>query len=330
MKAVVSGGDGFVGQHLISWLLASGDEVSASILGLDPDLRTLTRGEARAVDWRTADVLDSGALSTLIGDLRPDCLYHLAGFASGSRAREVPGEALRVNAEGTLNLLEAVVRTRRAQPLSNPTIILMSSADAYGPPRDTATPFQEEHALQPATSYGLSKAAMEMVAHAYRARSSLRIIVARVFPLLGPGQGMDFVLPSFCRQAAEIAAGAVDPVLHTGNLDVERDFTDVRDGVRALRLLAGQSPEDTTYNLCSGRTLPIRRLVEWVLDEAGVEAEVQVDPARLRPEEPVRVSGSAVRLEKATGWVPERSLRVAVRDTYEDIARSRRAAIGGR
>ncbi len=330
MRAVVSGGDGFVGQHLISWLLASGDEVSASILGPDPDLRTLTTGEARAVDWRAADVLDAGALSTLIGDLRPDCLYHLAGFASGARARQAPGEALRVNAEGTLNLLEAVVGARRAQASFEPTIVLMSSADAYGPPSDTATPFQEEHALRPATNYGLSKAAMEMVAHAYRARSSLRIIVVRAFPLLGPGQGTDFVLPTICLQAAEIAAGTVEPVLHTGNLDVERDFTDVRDGVRALRLLAGQSSDETTYNLCSGRTVPIRRLVEWVLEEAGVEAEVHVDPMRVRPEEPGRVSGTAARLEKVTGWVPERSLRAAVRDTYEDIARSRRAATGGR
>lgn len=330
MRAFVSGGDGFVGQHLISWLLASGDEVSASILGRDPDLRTLSPDEARAVDWRTADVLDADALGTLIADLRPDCLYHLAGLASGARARQVPGEALRVNAEGTLNLLEAVVGVHSAQPSFEPTIVLMSSADAYGPPRGGANPFKEEEALRPATSYGLSKAAMEMVAHAYRARGPLRIMVVRAFPLLGPGQGGDFVLPTICLQAAEIAAGAVEPVLHTGNLDVERDFTDVRDGVRALRLLAGQSSDQMTYNLCSGRTVPIRRLVGWVLEEAGVEADVRVDPLRLRPEEPARVIGSTARLEKATGWVPERSLRATVRDTYEDIARSRKAATGGR
>lgn len=330
MRALVSGGDGFVGQHLISWLLASGDEVSASILGPHPNLGILTTDEARGVQWLRADILDGAEMSTLIGDVLPDCLFHLAGFASGARAREVPAEALRVNAEGTLNVLEAVVGARRAVPSFDPTIVLMSSADAYGPPPDAGTVFQEDHALRPATTYGLSKAAMEMVAHAYRARSSLRIIVVRAFPLLGPGQGTDFVLPTVCTQAAEIADGVVEPVLHTGNLEIERDFTDVRDGVRVLRLLAGQSPEETTYNLCSGRALPIRQLVEWVLEEAGVDAEVRVDPRRLRPEEPARVMGSAARLKRATGWTPERSLRAAVHDTYEDIAQNRRAATGGR
>lgn len=330
MRTFVSGGDGFVGQHLIASVLASGDRVAASILGISPDLWTLTPSEAEAVDWRTADVLDVGGLSALVEDLLPDCIYHLAGFASGARAREAPAEALRVNAEGTLNLLEAVVGARRAHASFDPAILLMSSADAYGPPRDPGIPLREEDPLRPATSYGLSKAAMEMVAHAYRARSSLRIIVVRTFPLLGPGQATGFVLPSVCVQAAKIAAGAVEPVLHTGNVDVERDFTDVRDGVEALRLLAEKPSVEMTYNLCSGRAMPVGRLVEWVLEEAGVEAEVYSDPTRLRPEEPMRVFGSAARLEQATGWGPVRSLRTAVRDTYESVARSLVATTGGR
>jgi GDP-4-dehydro-6-deoxy-D-mannose reductase len=329
MRAAVSGGDGFIGQHLISWLLASGDEVSASTLEPGPDLRTLTPREAEAVDWRTANVLDADALSRLVRDLRPDCLYHLAGFSSGARAREAPAEALRVNAGGTLNLLEAVIDARRADPSFDPTILLVSSADAYGPPPDPTAPFREEDPLRPATSYGVSKAAMEMVAHAYRAASSLRIIVVRLFPLLGPGQGSDFVLPSVCLQVARIAAGAVEPVLHTGNLYIERDFTDVCDGVRGLRLLAEPGTAEMTYNLCSGQTLPIGRLVEWVLEEAGVEVELRPDPERLRPEEPLWVCGDPERLEKATGWAPKRSLRAAVRDTYTSIARSHTEATGG-
>lgn len=330
MRAFVSGGDGFIGQHLISWLLAAGDEVTASILGSAPALRTLAPRDARAVDWRTADVLDVDALRDLVGDLRPACIYHLAGFSSGARAREAPREALRVNVEGTLNLLEAVVHVRDAAPSFDPTVLLMSSADAYGPPADPATPLTEEDALRPATGYGVSKAAMEMVAHAYRGGSSLRIMVVRVFPLLGPGQGREFVLPSICLQAADIATGGVEPVLHMGNLDVERDFTDVRDGVRALRMLADLSTAETTFNLCSGRTLPIRRLVDWVLEEARIEAEVRSDPGRIRPEEPGRVCGDAARLKKATGWEPERGARASVRDTYRSIARSHLAATEGR
>lgn len=330
MRALVSGGDGFIGQHLISWLLSSGDDVTASILGPDRDLDTLTPSQARAVDWRIADVLDPEALCGLVEDLRPECLYHLAGFSSGARARDMPGEALRVNAEGTLNLLEVVTGVRRTDPSFDPVILLLSSADAYGPPPDPTVPLREEEALNPATRYGASKAAMEMVAHAYRVGSPLRIIVIRLFPLLGPGQGSDFVLPSLCHQVADIAAGAVEPVLHTGNLDVERDFTDVRDGVRALRLLAEPDAAATTYNLCTGHTIPIRRLVEWVLEEAGVDVQVRSDPDRLRPDEPTRVWGDAARLKRDTGWAPERSLRTTVRDTYQSVARSRVAATGGR
>lgn len=331
MKAFVSGGDGFIGQHLISWLLASADDVAASILGSAPDLRTLTAREARSVDWHTADVLDADALSTLVEDVRPHCIYHLAGFSSGARARETPGEALRVNAEGTLNLLEAVVDARIGNPSFDPTILLLSSADAYGFPPDPAVPFREEDPLRPATRYGVSKAAMEMAAHAYRAGSSLRIIVVRLFPLLGPGQGTDFVLPSICLQAASMATGAMEPVLHTGNLDIERDFTDVRDGVRALRLLAERATAaEETYNLCSGRTLRVGLLVQWVLEDAGVEVEVRVDPERVRPEEPTRVCGDATRLERATGWTPERDIRAGVRDTYQSVLRSDLAATGGR
>lgn len=330
MRALISGGDGFVGQHLISWLLASGDAVTASILGPEPDLRTLAPREARTVDWRTANVLDAESLGALIGELKPDCIYHLAGFSSGARAREAPGEALRVNAEGTLNLLEAVLGVRRADASFDPAILLVSSADAYGSPPDTASPLPEEAELRPATSYGLSKAAMEMVAHAYRARSSLRIIVVRVFPLLGPGQGTDFVLPSVCLQAASIAAGVVEPVLHTGNLDIERDFTDVRDGVGALRSLIAGATTEVTYNLCSGRTLKIGQLVDWVLEEAAIDVEVRPDPARLRPEEPIRVCGDPTRLMRDTGWEPERDLRACVRDTYRSVARSQLAATGRR
>ena len=322
MRALVSGGDGFVGQHLISWLLAQGDEVTASTLESEPDLRTLSASEAHRVEWRTADVRDAGSMAAILLDIHPECIYHLAGYASGVRAREHPAQAFRVNAEGTLNLLEAVVTVRGDDPSFDPTILVMSSADVYGEPGNPEVPLSEDDPVRPVTHYGVSKAAAEVVADAYRRGSDLRIIVARAFPLVGPGQAGVFVLPSLCRQAAEIRKGKVEPVLHVGNLAVERDFTDVRDGVRALRLLAECPAADATYNLCSGRALTIAQMVEWVLEEAGVTAEVRADSSRVRPGEPVRVVGVASRLEADTGWLPTSDIRSTVRDTYQWMRQS--------
>jgi GDP-4-dehydro-6-deoxy-D-mannose reductase len=324
MRAWVSGGDGFVGEHLISWMLAQGDDVTASTLASGPDLRTLSASETARVEWKTADVQDAGSMAAILREVRPEGIFHLAGFSSGARSREQPARAFRVNAEGTLNLLEAVVGVRRDDPSFDPTILVMSSADVYGLPEDPDMPVAEDHPVRPVTRYGASKAATEVVANAYRRGNDLRIIVTRIFPLIGPGQSSSFVLPSLCGQVADIAAGKVDPVLQVGNLAVERDFTDVRDGVQGLRLLAERSGAETTYNVCSGRTVRIAEMVEWVLEEAGVEVEVEVrsDVSRVRPREPMRVVGEGSRLEAATGWRPTRSLRSAVHDTYQWILRS--------
>jgi GDP-4-dehydro-6-deoxy-D-mannose reductase len=322
MKTLVSGGDGFVGEHLISWLLARGDEITASTLESEPDLRTLSAGEAHRVEWRPADVRDARPMEAILRDTRPECIYHLAGYSSGVRAREQPAQAFRVNAEGTLNLLEAVVTVRAQDPSFDPTIIVMSSADVYGAPGNSEVPLSEDDPVRPVSHYGVSKAATEVVADAYRRSSNLRIIVARAFPLVGPGQATVFVLPSLCGQAAEIAKEEVEPVLQVGNLAVERDFTDVRDGVRALRLLAECPTPETTYNLCSGRAVGIARMVEWVLEEAGVTAEVRSDSSRVRPGEPARVVGTASRLEADTGWLPTRDIRSTVHDTYRWVLRS--------
>ncbi|MFQ5747409.1 MAG: GDP-mannose 4,6-dehydratase [Gemmatimonadota bacterium] len=316
MKVLVTGADGFVGEHLVANLLEAGYEVCASTLNLPPTRSTLEPAQMASVDWKAADVRDHDALYRLVAALQPDQIYHLAGFSSGALAREQAALALEVNAGGTVNLCEAVLAAKEDFPDFDPRILVMGSGDAYGDAARSDRPLTEDMHLRPVSPYGLSKACEEIAAHTYRRARSLRILVVRGFNLVGVGQQRPFVVPEFCEQVACIAAGRKEPVVHVGNLDVERDFTDVRDGVEAFRLLMELERPDAAYNVASGRAIPIRTILEWIIDEAGIAVEVQVDPARVREEEVSRITGCADRLREQTGWEPRRSIEAAVRETY--------------
>ncbi len=322
MKVLVTGADGFVGEHLLEALLDRGREVAGSTLRLPPVRDTLTPAQVASVDWKAADVRDHDALFRLIAAVRPEQIYHLAGFSSGALAREQAAEALTVNAGGTVNLCEAVLAVREEFPGFDPRILVMGSGDSYGDAARDGVPLSEELPLRPVSPYGLSKAAQELAAHTYRRARGLHLLVMRGFNLVGPGQGPHFVVPDFCNQVAEIAAGRSETgVVRVGNLDVERDFTDVRDGVQAFCAVMDLPQPAAAYNLASGNPVPIRRILEWILDEAGIEAEIQVDPARVRRGEIRRIEGDAARLRTETGWTPGRVIEDSVREVYRWTAR---------
>lgn len=314
MSVLVTGGDGFVGQYLLRELLAAGADVVASVQRLPPRPSILERPEVDAATWKQADILDADTLFRLVASERPDLIVHLAGFSSGALARRAPGEAFSLNAEGTLNLCAAVGRVREEYPDYSPRILVMGSGDAYG--SHTPEPLSEEMPLRPNSPYGLSKACQEQVAHAFRRSHQLDTVVARSFNLVGPGQAPHFAVTDFSLQVAAIAAGEVEPVLEVGNLDVERDFTDVRDAVRALRVISELDTPSRAYNVCSGRPVSIRQLLEWILAEAGVEVEIRVVGERVRAEESPRIVGDPRLLERDTGWKPRRDLEDSVRGVY--------------
>lgn len=321
MRVLITGGDGFVGEHLIAELLGQGHQVTASALGLPPQRDTLTAEQSASVEWKVADVLDQESLYRLVAAVEPDVIFHLAAFASGGRARSEPETTLRVNAGGTVNLFEALLAAQRDFPELDPHAIVMGSGTAYG---DSAAEgaIGEDTPLKPVSPYGISKACQEVVADGYRRRRGIRTLVARAFNLVGPGQKEDFVVPALARQVAAIRAGRSAPVLEVGNLDVGRDFGDVRDASRALVGLVGLEGPELAYNVCTGVGTTVRRLLEWILDEAGVEAEIRVDPERVRPTEPAWLVGDPTRLRRATGWAPERDLEDAVRETYRWVERT--------
>ena len=319
-RTLVTGADGFVGEHLLTRLLDQEGQLSASALTLPPTRSTLSPAQMAAVDWKAADVRDHDALFRVLAAAQPDRIYHLAGFASGALARQQAEEALRVNAGGTVNLCEAVLSVREEFPDFDPRVLVMGSGDAYGDAGSPGEPLAEDLSLRPVNVYGLSKACQEMAAHTYRRSDGVRTLVARGFNLVGPGQQPHFVVPDFCRQVAAIARGDHPPRMQVGNLDVERDFTDVRDGVRAFTRLMELDDPDAAYNVCSGRSITIRQILDWILDEAGVEVELEVDEARVREDEIGRRVGDPGRLREATGWEPRHDVEETVREVYRSVS----------
>jgi len=322
MKVLITGADGFVGEHLVAELLSREVEVAASAVSLPPTRATLTPSQIASVDWKAADVRDLDALRRIIVAIRPDRIFHLAGFSSGALAREQADVAVHVNAGGTVNLCEAVLEVREEFSEFEPRILVMGSGDAYGDSAVHGGPLREDMPLRPVSPYGLSKACQELVAHTYRRARGLRTVVMRGFNLVGCGQQPAFVVPDFCTQVAEVAVGKRKPVLHVGNLDVERDFTDVRDGVAAFVKVMELEKPAAAYNVCSGRAVSIRQVLEWILDEADVEVEVRVDPARVRTEEMQRIVGNRGLLHEHTGWEPNHSIEQTIREVYRWIAGS--------
>lgn len=320
MRVLVTGADGFVGQHLVGNLLEEGRQVAAASLTLPPSRTILSPSQMAAIDWKAADVREQDALFRLLAAVQPDRIYHLAGFSSGDRARYRAAEAMEVNAGGTVNLCEAILSVRDDFPDFDPRVLVMGAGDAYGNAGTEDGELTEDLTLRPMTTYGMSKAAQEIVAHTYRRAYDIDTVVARGFNLVGPGQETAFVVPDFCEQATAVASGEAEPVLHVGNLDAVRDFTDVRDGVEAFRLLVEADGAEGSYNVCSGVGRSVQTLLEWILDEAGIDPEVRVDEERLREGEVHRIVGDATRLRELTGWEPRRNVEESVREVYRWMA----------
>lgn len=313
MKALVTGASGFVGGYLVSRLVTGGAEV----LGLDAVVsRTIDGkgpGEAsgsfeidgqtlppefpgKGAEIKQCDLLDADAVEQAVSDWSPDVIFHLAAQSSAARSFKDPVGTMRTNVMGTLNLLEAVRRGEKAR------IIMTGSAEEYGKRDACEMPLLESSPLEPVSPYAASKAAQNLLAMQYHRAFGIEVIATRSFSHTGPGQTTVFVLPSFAKQCAEIKAGLKEPVLRTGNLEVARDFLDVRDVVEAYLLLAKKGTPGATYNVCSGSGLALTDAVEQLTAMTGVEVSVEPDPERFRPADVPVLTGDNGRLVEDCGW----------------------------
>jgi len=255
------------------------------------------------------DLLDADATTAYVGEHRPERVVHLAAFASAGASWKHPRRALEENVATTLNLLDAI----RAETPGALTL-LASSGEIYGPPE--RLPVTEDAALHPRNPYAVSKAACDLLGEQFAAAHGLAIVRARAFNHAGPGQTDEYVLGTLTRQVAEAEArGEAAVVLCTGRTDTGRDFTDVRDVVRAYFSAVDADPG--AYNVCSGRSVTVTELIGLVSGATELEVRQLTDPERVRPHEVEEVRGSAARLHAATGWEPEIDLAKTVRDALE-------------
>ena len=290
MRALITGAGGFAGGHLAAHCRASGDDVVEASRRAGTDLR------------------DAGAARAAVADARPDVVYHLAARAHVGESWEDPAGFLGDNLGMALNVLEAV---RAEAPRA--TVVAVSSGELYGAP--VALPVAEDAPLRRQNPYAVSKASADLLAGLYADAHGLRVIRPRAFNHAGPGQEPSYAIASFSRQAAEAAERGEDPIrFRTGNPDTRRDYTDVRDVVRAYRLLAERA-EPGVYNVCTGRSTSASELMAMLAAAAGAGLDHEVGPELVRAHEVMEIRGDPGRLRAATGWEPEIPLERTLADT---------------
>jgi GDP-4-dehydro-6-deoxy-D-mannose reductase len=285
---LVTGGYGFVAPHLAREL-----------------------GDAAAVT--EVDVTDADALQRVLAETRPEAVIHLAALSHVGESWADPAAVWAVNAVGTVNVLEAV---RRETPGAR--VLVVSTGEVYG--RAAVVPTPEDAPPAPVSPYAASKAAAELAA-TQAAAAGLDVVIARAFQHEGPGRDDRFAIGSWTLQLAELELGG-GGVLHVGNLAAERDISDVRDVCRAYRLLLDPGVEPGIYNVASGRTVTLERVLAELVGLVDVPVDVDRDAARLRPVDLPVLCGDPSKLRDATGWAPVIPLAQTLRDTL-DAARSR-------
>ncbi|HVF32895.1 MAG TPA: GDP-mannose 4,6-dehydratase [Acidimicrobiales bacterium] len=279
MRALVTGGRGFVGRWLTAHLEKEGDDVVAT-------------GEE-------VDVTDPEAVRRSVDDIRPEAIYHLAGWASVGSSWDDPAGAFLVNANGTVHVLDAA--RRLPEP---PRVLVVSSAEVYGRVRPDQLPLTEDTPLAPVSPYAASKVAAEIAARQAHLGYGVPVCVVRPFNHIGPGQSPGFVVSDLAKRIVEAErSGAA--FVEMGNPTPRRDLTDVRDVVRAYRLLVLRGEPGATYNVCSGADIEIGDLARRLLDRAEAALELRTGSVALRPVDVPVLRGDAARLRAATGWAPE-------------------------
>ena len=293
MRALVTGSQGFVGRHLVAHLRESGDEVE----GID----------------RERDVTDATSMREAFEAFRPDVTYHLAALTHVGESWDHAREFTRVNVVGTLRVLDAAWKV-----VPTSTTLIVSSSEVYGVVREEDLPIRENFRVAPANPYSSSKVEAERVAHEVARRRGQRVLIVRPFNHLGPGQALNFVVPALVSRLLE-ARKRGESEIPVGDLSTRRDFSDVRDVVRAYRLLTLLGVAGETYNVASGHDVALRDIADLLVHQIAPMMKLVVDPTLLRPNEVPVSRGSFEKLNGATGWSPLIPLHVSLRDVVDEL-----------
>ena len=292
MRTFVTGGGGFAGTWLCKYLQDQGDQVVA------PPLAEM-------------DVTDLGSVRTRLSMAGPEVVYHLAAFTHVGQSWDKPDEVFRINSVGTLNVLEAA----RSQP-TPPRVVIVSSAEVYGKVNPSDVPIDEDVPMRPLTPYAASKVASEYIGIQANLGYGLDVIRVRPFNHIGPGQSPDFAVSALAKRIVE-AQHAGTKAISVGNLTPRRDFTDVRDVVRAYRAIATYGESGDVYNVCSGQDMAIGDLVAKLIELCEADISLEVDPKLQRPADTPVLRGDRTKIGKVTGWEPSISLEESLRSVIE-------------
>ncbi len=293
MRALITGMSGFAGNALCNLLLR---ETHWSVIGVS----STTSGDrpSARVQWWQIDLRDPDPIRRLIRYERPDLIFHLAAQSNVPAAWRDPWSTYETNVRGTLNLFEALLANK-----VTPRVLVVSSNEVYGAPASEAElPFTEQHPLKPNNPYGVSKLTAEKLAMQYRYSHGLDVLVLRPFNHIGPGQNANFVVPGFAKQIAEVEAGLREPSVGLGNMAARRDFTDVRDTVRAYLQAARLGDGGAIYNVCSGAPRSIQSILDLLLAMSRAHITTYTDPDKFRVVDTPVSYGDHSRLTRDTGW----------------------------
>jgi GDP-4-dehydro-6-deoxy-D-mannose reductase len=311
MRVLITGYTGFVGSHLAEYLVSRGD---VEVFGMHRWRSRLENVQHLGDQVRRVecDIRDPGAVRRVLRDVRPERIFHLAAQSYVPTSWLAPSETLSGNVLGQVNLFEAI----RDVGLS-PRVHIAGSSEEYGLVLPYEVPLREDSPLRPLSPYAVSKVAQDLLAYQYWQSYQLHVVRTRGFNHTGPRRGEVFVTSNFSRQVAEIERGMREPVVHVGNLESIRDFTDVRDMVRAYWLALERGEAGEVYNICSGRGYSAQQVLDILLGLAHVKVEVRQDPARMRPSDVTLLVGDCSKFRSATGWEPTIPFEVTLKDLLE-------------
>ncbi|MFH1400603.1 MAG: GDP-mannose 4,6-dehydratase [Nanoarchaeota archaeon] len=311
--ALITGITGFAGSHLAEHLLAKGYRVAGTVRW-----RSKTenidhiRDQLQLIE---ADLRDMSSVQTLLGDLKPDVIFHLAAQSFVHASFNAPQETTTTNILGNINLMEAI----RRLPGYDPIVQIAGSSEEYGLVHPDEVPITEDNPLRPLSPYGVSKVGQDLISRYYFHAFKIRCVVTRAFNHEGPRRGDVFVTSTFAQQIARIEKGKQPPILRHGNLEAKRDFTDVRDMVVAYRLAVEKGQPGEVYNICSGDkgTYAIKDVLGILIKMAKVKISLEADPARMRPSDVNILHGDCSKFQKATGWAPTIPFETTLRDLLD-------------
>ena len=305
-RALIIGVAGFVGSYLIDHIQK---HCVWSIVVTKMPQETMA---CPGVDICDLDILAPEAIERLLEEQRPDYIFHLAAQSSVAVSWKNPGLTVDVNVKGSLNVLDAVRKLDY-----KPRVLLIGSGEEYGHVRENEVPVREDNVLRPGNIYAATKACQNMIGAIYAQAYGMDVMMVRAFNHVGPNQSPIFVVADFCKQTAEIEAGLKEPVIKVGNLSARRDFSDVRDVVRAYVELMEKGKAGETYNVGSGNAVEIRKILDMILCRSKKEIQVEVEPSRMRPVDVPVIEADISKLKACTGWKQKITLEETIQDTLE-------------